>query len=158
MTAFILSLWIIGSCLRAQSSVFKEPRTLTPRKKAPKSIQVEVLNPGTNCSIRATKGDRAEVFLDSPFIPYSIIILHSQCASDSIQAPIIYNGKISWLSRTKWSICIPDWIWWVNWWFVESNLFISYPSIYLLGLDQVSPFIYNFVFFLFTLGNYRNVY
>ena len=61
--------WIIALQLSSAASVMQEPKTFTARKKAPKSIQVEIMEPGTNCSIRATKGDRAEV--------YTVLILNT---------------------------------------------------------------------------------
>lgn len=59
-TVFLLLLAILFE-VSASTSVIQQPKTFVQRKKPPKTVQVEILKHGENCSIRATKGDRAEV-------------------------------------------------------------------------------------------------
>ena len=58
---FLLLSLFVWSGLSARTSVLETPKTFVPKKKPPKTIQVEILQPGTDCTIRATRGDRAEV-------------------------------------------------------------------------------------------------
>ncbi|KAH7824052.1 putative FK506-binding protein 2B [Monocercomonoides exilis] len=43
------------------ATVIEPPKSFTPKKKPPKTIQIEILKPAENCTVRVQKGDQVEI-------------------------------------------------------------------------------------------------